>query len=113
MDELHWQDLRRFLPAGRKDRVVQVGGENIHPARVEAVIAEHPGVAEVTVRLNNTQPEGRLKAFVVPFPGVEIDAATLDQHCRRRLRPVERPRSFTFGASLPKNPLGKLTDWPV
>lgn len=113
MDRLHWQDDRRFLPVGRKDRVVQVGGENVHLARVEAIIREHPGVAEALVRPSGESPDGRLKAFVVPRPGEHLDAVALEEHCRERLRPVERPRSFTFGETLPRNPLGKVVDWPV
>lgn len=113
MDQLQWEDDRRFFPVGRKDRVVQVGGENVHLSRVEAIIREHPGVAEALVRLDSLGPDGRLKAFVVPLRGAHIDTAILEQHCRERLRPVERPRSFSFGEALPRNPLGKVVDWPV
>lgn len=113
MDQLEWQDRRRFLPVGRKDRVVQVGGENVHLTRVETVIREHPDVEEAAVRLNLSGPEGRLKAFVVPAAGSQIEADALKAHCKERLRPVEQPGSYTFGRELPRNPLGKLADWPV
>ena len=113
MDKLSWLDSRRFLPVGRKDRIVQVGGENVSLARVEAVIAEVPEVEAVTVRLTGTGPEARLKAFVVPAEGAHLDADRLAELCQSRLRPVEQPRSFTLGEELPRNPLGKVMDWPV
>lgn len=113
MDELSWQDDQRFLPVKRKDRVVQVGGENVHLPRVEAAIAEHPEVEAVTVRLGGSGPEARLKAFVVPVIGSDLGVEELEAHCRERLRPVEQPRSFRLGSELPRNPLGKVVDWTV
>ncbi|MFP4302010.1 MAG: AMP-binding protein [Spirochaetaceae bacterium] len=113
MDTFSWFDERRFLPVGRKDRVVQVGGENVSLTRVEAVIAEDPEVEAVSVRLGGAGPEARLKAFVVPVPGSNLEVERLSELCRMRLRPVERPRSFTIDDELPRNPLGKVVDWPV
>jgi long-chain acyl-CoA synthetase len=40
-------DLIRFM--GRESDVINVGGQKVHPADVEAVIAELPSVADVTV----------------------------------------------------------------
>lgn len=113
MDSLEWKDATRFLPTGRKDRTVQVGGENVSLDHVEQVLAEFPGVSQAVARLNEHSSDGRLKAFVVPTEGRQMDETELQEHLRRRLRPVERPLSVTVGNELPRTALGKLTDWPV
>ena len=100
---------RSLRPAGRRDGAVQVGGHNVWPARVAAHLRALEGVADAAVRLG---ANGRLKAFVVPAPG--SDAATLGPVLDRavaRLAEPERPKSFTFGAALPLNGMGKAADW--
>lgn len=94
---------------GRRDGAVQVGGHNVWPARVAQMLGTVDGVAEATVRLGAA---GRLKAFIVPRDGVgsaEL-AATLER-AAARLPVHERPKSFRFGAALPRNAMGKLEDW--
>ena len=113
MDELAWQDRRRFYPRGRRDRVVQVGGENVNLDSVERALCDIPGIREAAVRLNGASSEARLKAFLVADSSEGHDRDWVAQECARRLRPVERPLSFTFGDKLPRSPLGKLVDWPV
>lgn len=107
-DRLDWLDDRRFHLLGRKDDVVQVGGVNVSPSHLREVISALPGVAEVAVRLG----EERLKAFVVPKPGVE--AAALDAELQglvAALPAPARPGSITYGRQLPRNAMGKLSDW--
>lgn len=111
LDNLEWVDERHFRPRGRRDRVVQIGGVNVDLSTVEQEIAAHPAVGEVVVRANSDSREGRLKAFIVPV--AEVSAEELEDLCRRRLEPAHRPLSFTFGQALPRNSLGKITDWPV
>ena len=40
-DDHIWPDERHFIPQGRKDYAVQVGGVNVYPAHVEKVLASH------------------------------------------------------------------------
>lgn len=115
-DHLEWQDARHFRVLGRRDGAVQVGGVNVHPERIAAVLLEHPEVAEAAVRLMRPEEGSRLKAFVVPRqPGADEAAlrASLAAQVEARLSPPERPRAFTFGPALPLTPMGKRADWPV
>lgn len=115
-DRLDWMDDRRFRVLGRHDGAVQVGGVNVHPARVAAVLLEHPAVAEATVRLMRPEEGSRLKAFVVPHAsatGEEALRASLAAHAEARLPPPERPRAFTFGPAIPHTFLGKPADWSL
>jgi long-chain acyl-CoA synthetase len=128
-DRLAWQDARRFLPAGRIDQAVQVGGVNVFPAYVADVLKMHPRVLDATVRLMRPDEGRRLKAFVVPraAPGSNApagfgdgdeneDAAlgeALAAWVAARLSAPECPAAFTFGARLPRQASGKPADWII
>ena len=113
-DTLVWLDERRFVPTGRIDQAVQVGGINVFPERVRRELLTHPEVHEASVRLMHPPEGNRLKAFVVPRD-VNADQAllhaALDLWVRERLTAPERPRAFSFGASLPVDAKGKPADW--
>ena len=68
-------------------------------------------VADAAVRLEPST--GRLKAFVVPV--ATVDAVTLlpdlERWCGKRFTAAERPRRLAAGGALPRNAMGKLTDW--
>lgn len=112
-DVIEWVDDLNFRVAGRIDAAVQVGGINVFPKRVSAMLQTHPLVNEAAVRLMSAEEGRRLKAFVVPKPGADPGvlrtelALWADQH----LSAPERPKSYTFGGRLPVNERGKDCDW--
>lgn len=112
-DHLERVGPRSFVPKGRRDGVVQVGGVNVLPTKVAAWLCAFDGVADATVRLSHDAADARLKAFVVPGQGVS--AQDLDIRIRARMQddlsPPERPVRIDFGAALPRNAVGKLVDW--
>lgn len=126
-DRLAWHDAHRFVPAGRIDHAVQVGGVNVFPAYVADVLRLHPRVGEVAVRLMRPDEGGRLKAFVVPRDAVvaaglaasdtPVDDAGLREELAAwvaaRLSPAECPRAWTFGPRLPRQASGKPGDWII
>lgn len=114
-DRLDWVDDARFVPAGRIDMAVQVGGTNVHPGYVAEVLATHPNVRECAVRLMRPDEGKRLKAFVVASEGFEAAPlrAQLSAWIAERLTPPERPAVFSFGPALPRQPNGKPADWIV
>lgn len=114
-DRLAWTDATHFLPAGRIDAAVQVGGTNVFPAYVADVLAQHPHVHEAAVRLMRPDEGRRLKAYVVARPGVDVDAlrAGLPAWAAQRLAPPERPVAWTFGPRLPRQASGKPADWII
>lgn len=114
-DRLAWEDERHFRPAGRIDAAVQVGGVNVFPAQVAAVLRRHPRVLEVAVRLMRPDEGVRLKAFVaVAEPGdVRELIGDLEALARAHLQPVERPAAFSVGEQLPRQRNGKLADWII
>ena len=113
-DTVEWHDDRHFRPLGRIDGIVQVAGVNVSPARVRAIIVEHPDVDDAVVRLMNAGTTPRLKAFVVPRRGdADLDAlqGEIEADLTRRLTAAERPRAYTFGSALPVDAMGKAADW--
>lgn len=114
-DRLEWVDGERFVPRGRIDQAVQVGGTNVYPAYVAEVLALHPGVRECVVRPMRPDEGTRLKAFVVA-DGEGAPASLreeLDKWIAERLTPPERPAAFSFGPALPRGPGGKPADWII
>ncbi len=92
---------------GRIKDLINRGGEKISPAEVEAVLLEHPAVAEASV-------------FGVPDPkyGEEVSAAVvlrsaatakeLQTYCRTRLADFEVPKVIHLVSTIPRNAMGKV-----
>lgn len=115
-DVLEWSSERTFRPVRRRDGAVQVGGINVFPDHVRSILEEHEGVSECGIRLTSgagTDAAVRLKAFVVHDESTETDALekSLRDFAKSRLKDAERPVHYTFGAELPRNEMGKLSDW--
>jgi acyl-CoA synthetase (AMP-forming)/AMP-acid ligase II len=95
--------------SGRKSEMFISGGENVYPREIEDVIETYPGVlmaAVIGVPDPVYQEVGH--AYVMPYPGREIDAKALDAHCRERLANFKVPKRFEVSASLPMLPTGKI-----
>lgn len=99
----------RLVVTGRKGELIITGGENVAPAEVEAVLVAHPAVADAAVvgRADALWGEA-VTAFVVPRPGVRLDAAQLHRHCTARLAPFKVPKSFELVSALPRTASGKV-----
>lgn len=110
-DELDWVGDANFHLVRRTDHSVQVGGHNVSPDWVAAQLQSHPAVTQAAVRLNNQTPP-RLKAFVVLNQG-HADGSALEAWAVDQLPWYANPSSFNYGAELPRNALGKPSDWPV
>ena len=116
-DSLHWTSATQFQLLGRTDHSVQVGGHNVSPAWVEQQLRLHPAVQDASVRLDTSAQPPRLKAFVVLTD--DASASRADQ-CQQFeawvLDTLPWYAAFSnvhYGNELPRNGLGKLTDWPT
>jgi O-succinylbenzoic acid--CoA ligase len=112
---LHTGDLGAFdergrlVLAGRKADTIVTGGENVAPAEVEAILLEHPAVADAAVfgRLDPEWGEA-VVAQVVPVDGAGVDAEEMRAHCVARLAPFKVPKEFLAVTSVPRGVTGKL-----
>ena len=90
-----------------KDMIIS-GGENIYPAEIERVLAEHPAVQDVAVIGVPDERWGEVpKAVVVAAPGATIDAQLL-AWCGERLASFKCPKTVDVVGELPRNPTGKI-----
>ncbi|MCX6462843.1 MAG: long-chain-fatty-acid--CoA ligase [Pseudonocardiales bacterium] len=91
-----------------KDMIIS-GGENIYPAEIERVLAEHPSVGDVAVIGVPDERWGEVpKAVVVAAPGATVDEAALLAYCREHLASFKCPKSVDVVDELPRNPTGKI-----
>jgi acyl-CoA synthetase (AMP-forming)/AMP-acid ligase II len=91
---------------GRLDDVIVRGGENISPGEVEDVLRAHPAVRDVAVLgLPDDRWGERVAAVIV---GDGVDAATLGDWVRARLRSTKTPETWVFRSELPYNDTGKV-----
>ncbi|APZ42191.1 AMP-binding protein [Acidihalobacter ferrooxydans] len=102
-------DARGFVKlADRIKDMVVVSGFNVYPNEVEAVLVEHPGVAEAAVVGVPSADSGEaLKAFVVRRDP-DLTAEALIAHCRTELTGYKVPKLIEFRDDLPKTNVGKI-----
>jgi O-succinylbenzoic acid--CoA ligase len=99
----------RLIVIGRKSDTIVSGGENVAPAEVEAVLEEHPQVAEAAVFARPHPEWGEsVTALVVPDGKLAPTAAELREHVAARLAGYKVPKSFELVTKLPRTPSGKL-----
>ena len=90
---------------GRARDVIRTGGETVAPSEVEAVLADHPGIAEVAVvGVPDPQWGEVVCAVVVSAPGTAVDVDGLRAHCDGRLAGFKQPRRVSLMAELPRTP---------
>jgi acyl-CoA synthetase (AMP-forming)/AMP-acid ligase II len=111
----HTGDLARLDSDGfvyivdRKKDMVISGGFNVYPTEVEAVLYQHPAVAEACVFGVPDDKWGEaVAAHVVLKPGAHWPAAAFDAYCAEKLGGFKRPRLVEFVATLPRNANGKV-----
>ncbi|KAI94786.1 AMP-dependent synthetase [Rhodomicrobium udaipurense JA643] len=94
---------------GRASDLMNAGGYRVSPVEVEAVLREHPLVAEAGV-IDVPQPHGgtAITAFVVAREGGADFSAELAARAEASLAAYKRPRHYVFVERLPKTPNGKL-----
>ncbi len=92
-----------------KDMIIS-GGENIYPAEIERVLAEHPALLDVAVIGVPDERWGEVpRAVVVLKPGAMLaDPNDLVAWCRDRLATYKCPKQVDVVAELPRNPTGKI-----
>jgi fatty-acyl-CoA synthase len=100
-------DEGNYRILGRLKDMVVSGGENIYPAEVEAVLHEHPAVADAAVV---GVPDDRWGEVCVAFVVLDetVSEEDLKQHCLARLARFKVPRSFHVVDELPRNSMGKI-----
>jgi long-chain acyl-CoA synthetase len=95
--------------ADRRTDLIITGGANVYPAEVEAVITQHPAVADAAVLGLPDADMGKSVLAVVELrPGMHASADDIIAFTRRDLAHYKCPRRVEFVAELPREPQGKV-----
>lgn len=92
---------------GRIKELINRGGEKISPLEIDAVLLEHPAVAEAASFGMPSELYGEEVAAAVVLKG-EASAQELQAHCRGRLAEFKVPKTIYIVEALPKGPTGKV-----
>jgi long-chain acyl-CoA synthetase len=92
----------------RKKDLILVSGFNVYPNEVEAVLAAHPGVAEVAVVGVPDDTSGEVVCAFVVRKDPALTESALRDFCRQSLTAYKVPRVVQFRTDLPKSPVGKV-----
>lgn len=124
--EAEWRDPqgRRYLRSGdigrydaegflsildRKKDLIISGGFNIYPGDLEAVLTQHPDVAEAAViGVPSAQWGETPVAFVVVEPGADLDMEDLCVWANDQLGKTQRIAAIYATDELPRSAIGKL-----
>jgi long-chain acyl-CoA synthetase len=94
---------------GRVSDMIIRGGSNVSPAEVEAVLADHPDVAQAAVvGLPDPEYGEKVAAALVLEPTAQLDEEALRRFCLDRLAPYKVPSIFQRFDELPRNASGKV-----
>jgi long-chain acyl-CoA synthetase len=124
--EAEWRDAsgKRFIRTGdlgrfdgdgfltlldRKKDMIISGGFNVYPSDLEAVLREHPEVADCTVVGVPSERWGETPVgFAVLRAGAKASASELLAWANAKLGKTQRLADLELAAELPRSPIGKV-----
>jgi len=94
---------------GRKDYVINVGGEKVNPEEIEKIVKMLNPIEEVIAIGIEHQIFGKvIKLLVKKYDGIEIDTSAIINHCKQNLERFKVPIKVEFVSNFPKNEHGKI-----
>lgn len=96
---------------GRKDDIINIGGEKVSPLEIESAINKHPNVMEsacVSEMDNNKMTSKSIKAYLILKDNSEFDQQKLIEFLRNMVEEYKIPYKFEVISNLPKTPTGKI-----
>ncbi len=94
---------------GRAKEMLIIGGENVFPREIEAVLENHDQVLQAAVIGLPDELRGEVPAaFVIPQPGTNPTEANLRSHAKAQLAGFKVPKKVIISEDLPTGPTGKI-----
>ncbi|MBI5462565.1 MAG: acyl--CoA ligase [Gammaproteobacteria bacterium] len=108
--DLAYRDEDGYLfIVGRASDMIKSGAHRISPKDIEEVALEVDGIAEaVAVGMPDELLGQVIKLIVVKRPGAELDAMTIQRHCKQNLASYKIPKIIEFAESIPRTSSGKV-----
>jgi long-chain acyl-CoA synthetase len=100
------EDGYLFITDRLKDMII-TGGANVYPAEVEAVLFNHPAVADAAV-IGIPDPEWGESVRAIVEPRAEVSVEEIINYCRQHLAHYKCPTSAELVERLPRDPNGKV-----
>ena len=110
-----WDENEFVTVSGRRDDMIVSAGENIYPAQIEAVLNEHPKVAESAVIGIPDKLRGEVVAAYVVAKDPSLTIEELKDHCTHSpmLSSYKWPRAYHIVDELPHTATGKLMHYKL
>jgi long-chain acyl-CoA synthetase len=109
--DIGWSDEEGYVTiTDRKKELIKFKGFSVAPAQIEALLLEHPAVADVAVVAKQNEEAGEIpKAFVVLRAGYEsLTSDELVTWANGKLASYKNVREIEFIDAIPRNPSGKI-----
>lgn len=112
-DIAYVDEIGHFFIVDRKKELIKVKGNQVAPAELEALLLEHPAIADAAV-IGMPTPDGdeAPRAFVVLQPDKKSQKTTVEEVQNFVKDKVARHKRLTGGVTwieaVPKNPSGKI-----
>jgi acyl-CoA synthetase (AMP-forming)/AMP-acid ligase II len=105
-----WLDEDGYLRlTGRLKELINRGGEKISPLEIDAILMDHPAVAQcLTFALPHDKLGEEVAAAIVLREGRSVDERALRDFATTRLAAFKVPRRIVFLDEIPKGATGKL-----
>ncbi|KAF7625436.1 putative 4-coumarate-CoA ligase [Aspergillus flavus] len=108
-DIAYVDDQGKFYVVDRKKELIKVKGNQVAPAELEALLLEHPAVADVAVIGVSVNDDERPRAYVVLKSGQSASAQDLIAFMDGKVSAIKRiTGGVVFVDTIPKNPSGKI-----
>ena len=110
-----WDENEFVTVSGRKDDMIVSAGENIYPTQIEAVLNEHPKVAESAVIGVPDALRGEVVAAYVVASDNSLTVEELKDYCTHHpmLSSYKWPREYHIVSELPHTATGKLMHYKL
>ena len=96
----------------RIKRMLITNGYNVYPSQLENIIDGHEKVLlSCVIGIKDERRGQRIKAFIVPMPGITPNDALKDEildYCKEHIARYALPREIEFRTELPKTLVGKV-----
>jgi len=109
--DIGWRDEDGYVTVtDRKKEMIKFKGFSVAPAQIEALLLEHPAVADVAVIAKPDEEAGEVpKAYLVLRAGYEQQSADeLMEWVNEKLATYKNVHEVEFIDVIPRNPSGKI-----
>ncbi len=103
-----------FYLVGRKKELIKVGGLQVWPNEIEAVLRSMPEIKEVAVTGIPDEFYGEVpKAWIVLEDGTSLDSQAVRGFCENKIADYKMPKKISIIDELPKSAVGKVLKYKL